>query len=109
MKTLEEIKKIWKKSLIEVTNEVFDDVIKTATDETNKSELDATNILACMSMVRDKMEAKLKEHGITDDDTQYIKEHDQEWIQESMPWLMELIADRLHIKEALIKKGDNHE
>ena len=28
MKTLEDIKKIWKKTVIEVTNEVFDDVIK---------------------------------------------------------------------------------
>ena len=30
MKTTENIKNIWKKSMIEVTNEVFDEVIKTS-------------------------------------------------------------------------------
>ena len=109
MKTVDEIKKIWKKSLIEVTNEVFDDVIKTASEETKNPELNPANIIACMSMVRDQMENTLTKNGITDEDIQIVKDYTDEWTKESMPWLMDLICDRLHIKETIIKQGGKHE
>ncbi len=109
MKTLEEVKAIWKKSLIEVTNEVFDDVIKTAAEESKKVELNPNNIIACMSMVRDRMENTLTKNGITDEDIQIVKDHTDEWTKENMPWLMDLICDRLHIKETIIKQGGKHE
>lgn len=106
MKTTEDIKKIWKKSLIEVTNEVFDDVIKTAAKESANPVVDTNNIIACMSMVRDRMEATLKKNGLNDEDTAEVKKHQDEWTKENMPWMMDLIMDRLKIKETLIKKGN---
>ena len=106
MKTAEDIKKIWKKSLIKVTNEVFDDVIKTASEESAKPVIDPSNIIACMSMVRDRMETELKNNGLDEDDVTELKKHQDEWTRENMPWMMDLIMDRLKIKETLIKKGN---
>jgi len=105
-KPIDNIKKIWKKTLIEVTNEVFDDVIKTASEESAKPAIEPSNIIACMSMVRDKMEHKLKENGLDEEDTIKLKKHQEEWVKESMPWMMDLIMDRLNIKETIIKKGN---
>ena len=109
MKTVEDIKKIWKKSLIETTNEVFDEVIKTASEETKKDTLDSNNSIACMSMVRDKMENTLRNNGLNDEDVSELKKHQDEWVRESMPWMMNLITDRLKIKETIIKQGGKHE
>ena len=106
MKTLDDIKKIWKKTVIEVTNEVFDEVLKTAHEESSKSEIDSSHIIACMSMVRDKLENKFKDNGLNEDDIAEVKKYQTEWTKESMPWMMDLITDRLKIKETLIKKGN---
>ena len=106
MKTTEEIKNIWKKSLIEVTNLVFDDVMKTAAEESSKAELNTNNIVACMSMVRDRMEETLKRNGLNEDDIVVVTEHQKEWTQENMKWIMDLITDRLKLKEKLAKGGN---
>ena len=106
MKTQEEIKNIWKKSMIECVTQAFPTVIETATKETTKDELNIQNIHACMSQVRDSMEKILESHGINDEDKAIIKEHADEWTKESMPWIMDLIVDKLKIKETLIKKGN---
>lgn len=109
MKTIEDIKKIWKKTVIEVTNEVFDDVIKTANEESSKPEIDVNNIIACMSMVRDRLESKFTDNGLNEDDITEVKKYQAEWTRESMPWMMDLITDRLKIKETLIKKGGKYD
>jgi len=106
MKTTEEIKNIWKKSLIEVTNEVFDEVMKTAAEETAKAEYNTNNIIACMSMVRDRMETTLHNNGLTDEDVKVVIENQSEWTKENMHWINELITDRLNLKEKLIKGGN---
>lgn len=108
-KTTENIKNIWKKSMIEVTNEVFDEVIKTAAEESSKPILDPSHIIACMSMVRDRMENTMTKNGITDEDIPVVKQNQDAWTKESMPWMMDLIMDRLKIKETLIKHGGNND
>lgn len=108
MKTVDEIKKIWKKSMMECVTQQFNMVEQTAIDEAAKPEINMSNIHACMAQVRDNMERILESHGITDEDKLVIKEHGDEWVNESMPWIMELILDssKLNIKETLAKKGN---
>lgn len=108
MKTLEEIKNIWKKSMIECVTQQFTMVEQVAIDETAKSEFNLPRIQACMSQVRDNMERILETHGITDEDKLVIKEHAEEWTKENMHWIIELIIDKskLNLKETLAKKGN---
>lgn len=106
MKTTEEIKNIWKKSMMECVTQHFTLVTTTAADEVSKPELNVNNIQACMAQVRDSMEQILESQGINNDDKIVIKEHAEEWTKESMPWIMDLIIDKLKIKETLIKKGN---
>ena len=108
MKTVDEIKKIWKKSMIECVTQQFTMVEQVAIDEAARSEINMNNIQACMSQVRDNMEKILESHGITDEDKEVIREHADEWVNESMPWIMDLILDssKLNIKETLAKKGN---
>lgn len=106
MKTVEEIKNIWKKSVIETFTDTFTIVEETAKEEALKPDINVNNIQACMSNIRDNMERVLAKYGITAEETQIVKENQEQWTKESMSWIMDLILDKMKLKETLIKKGN---
>lgn len=109
MKTVEEIKNIWKKSVIETFTDTFTIVEETAKEESLKPDINVNNIQACMSNVRDRMEKVLESHGITAEDKPVLLQHQEQWTKESMPWIMDLILDKMKLKETLIKKGGKYD
>ena len=106
MKTIEEIKSIWKKSAVETFTNTFTIVEETAKEESLKSDINMNNIQACMSNVRDNMERVLAKNGITAEDQPVLLQHQEQWTKEIMPEIMDMILDKMKLKETLIKKGN---
>lgn len=106
MKTIEEIKNIWKKSMVETCTDTFAIVEETAKEESLKSDINMNNIQACMSNVRDSMERVLAKNGITAEDQPVLLQHQEQWTKEIMPEIMDMILDKMKLKETLIKKGN---
>lgn len=109
-KTIDEVKAIWKKSLIEAASENFKMIEGVAQEEIKKPELNPNNIEACMAHLQAKMEDKLKANGINDEDIPIIKEHGKEWVTESIDWIFDLVMDTMkpRLNEAIIKNGGEY-
>lgn len=106
MKTVEEIKSIWKKSVIETFTDTFTLIEETAKEESLTSNINTNNIQACMSNVRDNMERVLAKNGIIAEDQPVLLQHQEQWTKEIMPEIMDMILNKMKLKEILIKKGN---